>query len=293
ELGYDETILKYNALAMVASLQDDELTPYLYAEKLLAYSEAHPEYIRSRPYNHMIRYQNLINRCIRMRKYEHLPEILVNLKAFPDRYKVKTKDTIQRMIFIRAHALEFAYLFECGLKPQLHENVALLKEGLANPIYRVEPIWKLAIAFSLGCYYLAYQRQPEICLDWMDEALFDEGSRLDRRYLLCARILFLFSHLALDNLLFLTPRLSETTQYMNKHQIHSIFTDQLIQLLKRLTKPLHVSEKTILWEETLTIYLDNRGKFELFSGYRTLMQAILMYFHESATRPHIHIPEST
>lgn len=287
ELGYDETMRKYNTLAMIASMENDELTSFQYAEKLLDFSESYPEYIRTRPYNHMIRYQNLLSKCLRLRKFKLIPEIVRNMKAFPERYKVKTKDTIDKMIFVRSNGMEFGYLFECGLDDPLVHNVQSLEEGLSNPIYRVEPIWRLALSFSLGCYYLGYAKNPEVCLDWVDAALHDQESRLDRRYLFCARILFLFAHLALDNLLFIQSRLPETIQFMNKHQIQAAPAQHLVQLFKDLCKPLHQTERHALLIEALTYYLAHRGQFDLFSGYRTLMQTILMYFHEAAIRPHL------
>ncbi|MEO1437889.1 MAG: hypothetical protein AAFV80_20275, partial [Bacteroidota bacterium] len=93
--------------------------------------------------------------------------------------------------------------------------------------------------------------------------------------------------------LFAQSRLAETLQFINKHKIQVPILGHLVQLFKDLAKPLHQSERTSLLDQSLQYYLDHRGQIDLFSGYRMVLQSILMYFHLAAIQPYIQIPDSS
>lgn len=271
-----------NFKALLSIFDKDFQAAHDFLKTYLKLFEAYPKQIVYKPLNYLVAFQNLINNCRRLKKYEEYEMLVKKMRQIPDKYKLKDKESVLPLIFIRSYALEFGLYYETKRYDKLEKSVADIEAFLSKNQHKVEKIWLTIIAYGLAEFYFDRKNNTAKSISWLNVILNAPEKNIDIFYVLPARLLQICIYLHLHQEQFVEHKIQEAKTFIKKYEVDIPFVKIFLNHLKKVNfsinkttrkKALENLENTYLkyqksntstyapWLEICTIFLDKeKGK---------------------------------
>ncbi len=214
----------------------------VHLDKVIESLEAHPDRIAEDPQAYIIVLNNKIGAHLHMNGHDEIPKILAKIKRIPETYKLKMSPLIHK-----------ALLKTYNVELELYRDQRAYQKGI-DLIPEIQTLWQgNAVDASLE-YHMLFRFQFAYChfmlgqykeaLHWVNELINQSYGELRRDIQVFARLLHLFIHYELGNLLYLRYALDATRRFKRKIGPLDSFEQCLLRFFSKIcTTPISHHEQ--------------------------------------------------